>query len=69
MNQFEDEISQKTNQLEAEITQSVTKTNFLEHNILTLKGETSRQTATVEGKESELKANTRVLGRDSKKFT
>ena len=65
---LEAEITQKTNQLQAEITQTsqleaekIRSVNFLEHKILTLEGETSRKTATVERKESELKAKTRAL--------
>ena len=51
---FESEIS-------ALISQWVTKTNSLVHEISTLKGETSRTTATVERNELELKANTNIL--------
>ena len=59
---LEAEITQKTNQLQAEITIITTKkTNCLEHKILTLEGETSRKTTTVERNETELKAKTRVL--------
>ena len=59
--QLKGEISQKTNQLDCEISRSVTETNSLKHKVSTLEGETSRKTATVERKESELKAKTRVL--------
>ena len=48
-------------QLEAEISESVVNTTSLKHKISTLEAETSRNTATVERKESELKAKTRVL--------
>ena len=61
---YETEISALTNEkhrLVAEITSSVTKSNFLEHKFLILKGETSRKTATVKRNELEIKAKTRVL--------
>ena len=61
---FKREIAALMNEklrLEAEITRSVTETNTLKHKISTLEGETSRKTATVERKESELKANARIL--------
>ena len=58
---LEAETTQEINQLAAEISRSVTKTNSLEHKISTLQGETSRKSATVERNETELKAKTRVL--------
>ena len=54
-------LTSEKQQLKARISQSVAKTNTLEHSIATLECETSRKSATVERKESELKAKTRVL--------
>ena len=55
------QLENEKQQLEGDITRSVTETNALKHKVSTLEGETSRKTATVERKESELKAKTRVL--------
>ena len=58
----EREISKKlTHRLQAEMSQSTTKTNSLQQKVSTLKAEASRKTATVERIESLLKAKTRTL--------
>ena len=54
-------LMDKKHLLEAEISESVVNTASLKHKISTLEAETSRKTATVERKESELKAKTRAL--------
>ena len=54
-------LKNEIHQLEAEISESIVNTASLKHKVSTLEAETSRNTATVERKESELKAKTRVL--------